>query len=104
MRPPEGIFIDHANMDGLDNRRANLRLATKGQNEANTPKRKNNTSGFKGVFWDKTKNSWLAQAHLKSGSKYLGRYKDKNAAAQAYDSFAKKQWGEFAQLNFPEKK
>ncbi len=46
-------FIDHINCNGLDNIKCNLRIATKSQNMSNMPKRRDNTSGFKGVFFDK---------------------------------------------------
>ncbi len=98
--PGADFQVDHKNHNGLDNRRKNLRVATKSQNEGNTSKRCTNTSGFKGVFWDKTRKKWLAQLHTKEGFVHLGRYLDKEDAARAYDKAAKLHFGEFAFLNF----
>lgn len=96
----KGQMVDHVDGNGLDNRRHNIRFATKSQNEGNTTKRSNNTSGYKGVFWDKTKNKWLAQLHTKERSIHLGRYLDKDEAARAYDAAARKHFGDFAYTNF----
>lgn len=50
---PDGKMVDHRSKDSLDNRRSNLRDATKGENMWNSGKRRNNTSGYKGVTWSK---------------------------------------------------
>ena len=51
-------LVDHINGDKLDNRRSNLRIATRSQNNANKGKRKGTSSKFKGVSWDKKRNKW----------------------------------------------
>ena len=76
--PPE--IIDHKDQNKLNNRIDNLREATKEQNQQNRVKNKNNTSGVKGVFWDKTKNKWLVQIRANGKANHLGRYSDKSEA------------------------
>jgi hypothetical protein len=98
---PEGFVIDHINGNGLDNRRANLRLATVAQNAWNSRKR-NPRSGYKGVCFASDKGLWRAAIVCHGRRIHLGYFKDKITAAKAYDSAAKKYYGEFAKPNFPE--
>lgn len=104
MGEPKGRQIDHINENKLDNRKENLRIATAGQNRCNITKKKNNTSGFKGVVWDKDRQKWISQIRSKSKNHSLGRFKTKEEAALAYDVAATKLHGEFAKLNFGGKK
>lgn len=55
--------IDHINMDRSDNRIANLRQASACENQQNRTKQSNNTSGVKGVCWDKNSNRWKARVY-----------------------------------------
>lgn len=98
---PEGRDIDHINGDGLDNRRANLRAATRAQNMANSGSRRGSRSPYKGVTLHKKTGQWFARIMVDGKAKYLGYYKDPEAAARAYDTAALEVWGEFAFLNFP---
>tara|TARA_R110000868_G_C10653182_1_gene745153 strand:- start:227 stop:718 length:492 start_codon:yes stop_codon:yes gene_type:complete len=93
---PKGLFTDHKNGNKLDNQKANLRSATKNQNEHNTTLRSNNTSGFKGVVWNKQKSKWQAQIKINYSLINLGLYTEIEAAAEAYAIGAKKYHGEFA--------
>ena len=52
MGAAEGLFVDHINHNGLDNRKANLRLATAAQNAWNSVRGKRGSSKYKGVAWD----------------------------------------------------
>jgi len=97
---PKGYVIDHINGSGLDNRRANLRLATVAQNAWNSKKR-NPRSGYKGVWLAKEKGLWRAAIFCNRKRKHLGYFKDKVDAARAYDKAATKLHKEFAVLNFP---
>ncbi len=83
---PVGFETDHINQNKLDNRRSNLRLATRAQNQRNKPKRRDNTSGFQGVYFDKSRNKFVAEIHLYGKKKHLGRFDDIQNAAKAYRS------------------
>ena len=101
MNPPKGMMVDHINHNGLDNRRENLRICTHAENQHNSRKQKNNTSGYKGVYWDKSKKKWRAQ--IKKDNKiHIGMFDIIEEAARAYDAKAKELFGGYAQLNFPE--
>jgi hypothetical protein len=95
---PAGLVIDHINADGLDNRHANLRLATVAQNAANSRPRKSR-AGLKGVTFAKGKNRWRASIVANGSRIHLGYFRDPRDAAKAYDAAAKKYFGEFAYLN-----
>lgn len=101
----EGQHVDHRNGNALDNRRCNLRICTIAQNVRNTPKRKTNTSGYKGVIKRSLKDgsfSWTAIIRKDGKMTNLGSYRTAEDAARAYDAEAKNLHGEFAHLNFPE--
>ena len=54
IKAPEGMFVDHINHKGLDNRKSNLRLATCRQNAYNKPKVKQEAgSNYKGVSYNR---------------------------------------------------
>lgn len=99
MNPEKGMVIDHKNRNKLDNRRANLRVCTQAKNRLNSIKKSNNTSGYIGVCWDKTKNKWLASIHLHGKQKYLGRYDTAQEASKVRDEAAKQYYGEYGMLN-----
>ena len=102
MNPPEGRVVDHRNGDGLDNRRENLRIATKSENICNSRKRTNTSSRFIGVSFDKRSGLWHAYITHCRKRKFLGYFDSEIDAAKAHDAAAKKYHGEFARLNFPE--
>jgi len=93
--------VDHANRDTLDNRRRNLRPATHSTNIANSGRRRDNTSGYKGVGWRKDCGKWIARVRSNGHRRFLGYFSDAVEAAKAYDAEARKQFGEFACVNFP---
>jgi|SRR5271157_1721466 len=93
------VKVDHKDHNGLNNQRYNLRT-TKTQNNQNARIRPDNTSGFKGVYWNKDKKLWQAQILVAGKRKCLGRFIDPLEAACAYDMAAVKYFGEFACCNF----
>jgi len=96
-RPLErGEEVDHINRNGLDNRRCNLRLATRSQNCANKPAYRTNRSGYKGVRWSSRAQKWIAYIRVRGQHKYLGRHTTPEAAHQAYLAAAIEAFGEFA--------
>ena len=98
---PKGLFVDHINHNGLDNRKANLRICTHIQNLRNKRPKSGCTSKYKGVHWCKGRNKFRANIYLNKKAIHLGYFHDEIAAAKAYDKAAKKFFGEFAYLNFP---
>ena len=100
-----GIIIDHINRDSADNRKANLRQATHGQNQANKAKNHvNPSSRYKGVSLTKgvCKRKWRARIQVNRRMIPIGSFESEIDAAKAYDKAAKKYFGEFAYVNFPE--
>jgi len=95
------LHVDHRNLNGLDNRRSNLRVATPQQNRANSEKHTAASSGFKGVAWHAHSNRWQARIKVNGKQKWLGSYATQEEAARAYDREAIAAFGEFARLNFP---
>lgn len=93
--------IDHIDNDPLNNRRSNLRGCTRTQNQANAPKSRGSTSQYKGVHWSESHSGWVAQIKHNEKVTYLGQFEDEMDAALTYDAAAKKEFGEYAKLNFP---
>jgi hypothetical protein len=87
---------DHINENKLDNRRSNLRVATHGQNQQNRRTQFNNTSGVKGVSWNKRKNHWHAEIQVNNKKIFIGCFKDLSKATVAVAEARKKYHGEFA--------
>lgn len=94
----QSFEVDHRNGNTLDNRRQNLRVATKSQNQANRGIPKNNTSGFKGVHFDGSK--YRAKVVCNKQVHRLGHFDTAEQAAIAYDQKAIELFGEFAKTNF----
>lgn len=88
--------IDHWDTDKSNNRFSNLRDASNGQNQANIPIRSNNTSGRKGVSWNKGKKKWEVRTRLENRQQFIGYFDDLDEASQAYQEALRENFGEFA--------
>jgi excisionase family DNA binding protein len=98
-----GVQVDHRNGDTLDNRRSNLRVATRSQNCWNT-KVKRGRSVFKGVSPSgRAGRRWRAQIKKDRRTMFIGAFSTPLEAALAYDDAAVRLFGEFAAPNFPER-
>lgn len=98
----DGVEVDHINGDGLDNRRSNLRLATHSQNQANRGKTHGRLSRYKGVrVYARSYgcNVWCRGVQYREGG-----FATEEDAARAYDRLARKLFGEYACLNFPDER
>jgi hypothetical protein len=89
-------LIDHVNRDSLDDRMENLRLASPGQNAANARKHRDNSSGYKGVFWRKDIQKWFARIRVDGKNLHLGVFDDPEQAHEAYKEAARKEMGAFS--------
>lgn len=76
---PEGMLIDHINGDGLDNRIANLRLATNSENQRNQKPK----AGTRGVYYRKRLDAYVASYRQDGRLVHLGTYKNQADAVSA---------------------
>jgi hypothetical protein len=107
LEPPAQMVVDHIDGDPLNNRRSNLRVCRTEENLRNRRKTQKPTSSrFKGVWFAKaaahTGKPWRAQCRVRGKVTYLGSFSTEEGAGLAYDLAAKREYGEFARLNFPE--
>jgi hypothetical protein len=103
MNAKDERLVDHRNCNSLDNRKSNLRFATRAENMRNRRKKRNATSQYLGVHYYKPQGTWSC-AILHNGKRiWLGRFVNEIDAAKTHDVAAKKYHREFARLNFPEK-
>jgi hypothetical protein len=108
VRDEAGLNVGHVNGDPLDCRRANLVVRTTAQRSRNARKMSRNSAGqpcssrFKGVYWATERKVWRARITVDGKARFLGRFHDEIAAAEAYDEAARELFGEHARLNFPD--
>jgi hypothetical protein len=93
--PPPGYEVDHRDEDKLNNRRSNLRLATRSQNKMNEGPHRNNRSGARGVSWESQTGKWRATLRIDGRRLSLGRFSDLAEAKRAYERAARKFHGKF---------
>ena len=98
LNTPLGAETDHLNGDGLDNRKSNLRAASKSQNAGNARAHRNSsrTSKFKGVTFERSTGRWVARIRRQGRMMTVGRFDDENDAASAYADAARRVFGAFA--------
>ena len=92
--------VDHKNRNCLNNHLSNLRWCTRKENNQNATKRKNTSSIYKGVCFNKSKNKWTAQIKHNGQKIHLGYFSDEADAGRAYDLKSNEFFREFAVLNF----
>jgi hypothetical protein len=102
----KGVQVDHKNRRGFDNRKENLRTATRFENAKNRNKvtcilGKPVRSKYKGVARAKHDKKWRAYIWAEGKQQNLGLYENEIAAALAYDTASEKYHGEFGKKNFP---
>jgi hypothetical protein len=88
----EGYDIDHISRDKLDNRKSNLRHATRKVNVRNTGMYKHNTSGHKGISWETGRKKWSAKIQTDGVTYNLGRFNDIKDAIKARKEAQLKHW------------
>lgn len=93
------ILCDHKDGNGLNNKRNNIRVATKLQNNRNVKTNNRNSTGYKGVHYNKINKKFIARVASGTERLYLGSFDNKEDAARAYNEYALKHHGEFARLN-----
>lgn len=101
---PRNMSVDHANGDGLDNRKSNLRVCTVQENNWNMRvQTKNKHSKYKGVTFCSYTKKFKAYYSMNDRQIYIGRFEDERSAGLAYNNAVKIAFGEFARLNIIEK-
>ena len=84
MNTPKEMHTDHIDGNWLNNQRNNLRICTVSENAMNRGKNKTNTSGFKGVYWNKALNKWQAGIQINWKLKHLWLFDNKLEAYRVY--------------------
>lgn len=97
MNDPEGMVVDHIDGNGLNNKKENLRIVTRQQNNSHRLNMmSNNTSGYRGVYWKKhPHNRWLSCIRFNSKLIHLGYFDTKEEAARAFNEKARELFGEY---------
>jgi len=97
---PKGMQTDHADTDGLNNQRYNIRVCTQRENAQNRKRYKGSASQYKGVHWNLKTKKWHAHIRFNGKLLYISYHDTEEAAARAYDTKAIELFGDFARTNF----
>lgn len=89
LNAPEDLHVDHWDHDGLNNRRQNIRCVTRTVNQLNHRMQTNNTSGFRGVVWDKGRQLWQARVKVQGQNRLLGRFSNPEEANEVIAAYRK---------------
>lgn len=95
MDAPQDMEVDHINHNPADNRKENLRIVEHYKNITYSKTRTDNTSGRKGVYWDKSRQKWMASITYNKKTYYLGRFDDFEDAVKAREDAEKRIHKEF---------
>lgn len=98
-KPPKGFVTDHQDNNGVNNQRHNLRFCTDAENKRNRGKTRKNSSGIKGVYWQKQISRWYSRIMVDNEDIYLGTFDTPEQASEAYNKAALKYHGKYARLN-----
>jgi len=93
-------LVDHIDRDPTNNHIENLREASKSENTCNSKLRRDNTSGVKGVAWDKAKRKWVAKLYANNRCVNLGRFAIFDDAVRAITNAYSKHHGNFVGERF----
>lgn len=88
MNCPDGFFVDHINHNTLDNRKVNLRIVTKQENNQNLigARKDNKSSGKRGVYFQEKYNVWFAKINFNNVSHHFGTFYSEAAAEKIIQS------------------
>jgi hypothetical protein len=96
---PKGLMVDHINHDGLDNRRANLRLCSNAQNQHNARAQVGTSCKWRGVIYYKKNRKYLSSVICNKKRHYIGMSDCPDTLAMAWNEKARELFGEFAYQN-----
>lgn len=99
MNCPNGLVPDHINrIDGgvCDNRKSNLRIASRQQNSLNSKLFSHNTSGYRGISWDKNRSKWESKLGFHGKTIHLGRFDSIEDAIEARKQGELQYYGEYS--------
>lgn len=99
LKPEDGQYVDHIDMNGLNNLLSNIRICTRRENNRHQGRRRDNSSGHKGVNFNKSANKWVARIQIGDIRIFLGYFDSAEDAAEKYNIAAEEFFGEFAVLN-----
>ena len=92
---PDDMMVDHIDHNKLDNRKSNLRICTQQQNNMNISLRSHNTSGYSGIYHDKSNNRFRARITYNKNVINLGSFKTLEEAIEARKKAELEYFGEY---------